>query len=103
VLKKIYILYQSEDSVGYSFVALAGDGTCLSSWVSESEALAKGEVRSAERLDIYQKHYPEGYEFVWRGGPINHETTSSPNLGIGGSRAFIEGRLYAEFLRALTC
>ena len=103
MLKKIYILYTSEDLAGYSFVAIAEDGTCLSTWISKSEALAKGEVRSAERVAIYQKHYPEGYEFVWRGGPINPETMSSSNPGIGGAAAFIEGRLYAEFLRALTC
>jgi hypothetical protein len=103
VVKKVYILYTSREPSGYSFIALAEDGICLSSWMSKSETDAKSEAGCAERMGAYNNHYPEGHELVWRGGPITPYAMSSQKPGLDGSTGFIQGRLYAEFLRALTC
>jgi hypothetical protein len=100
--KKIYIFYVSKTAEGYLFVALAEDGTCLSSWFSPSEDQAKSEARFAERLQRYKDHYPQGHELIWRGGPINPETTSPLIPNGTDSIALVEGRLYQQFLRALT-
>jgi hypothetical protein len=101
--KKVYIFYVSKED-GYDFVALAEDGTCLSPTARhvESEALARTEMLSAGMRERYGSHYPEGWDPVWRGGPINPDTMPSLAPDPKGSAAFIEGRLYQEFLRALT-
>jgi hypothetical protein len=103
ITKKIYVFWHSKDAAGYCFVALAEDGRCLSTCLSESEEHAKTDMRSPDRLDAYKKHYQEGFDLVWRGGPITPATMSEqkPTPG-GGSAAFIEGLLYSQFLRALT-
>jgi len=101
--KKIYVFWHSKDAAGYSFVALAEDGRCLSTCLSESEEQAKTDMRSPDRIDVYEKRYQEGYDLVWRGGPITPETMSAQKpTPDGGTGAFIEGLLYSEFLRALT-
>jgi|SRR5579871_457510 len=99
---KVYVFYHSTGPNGYSFAALAADGICLSAWVSESESRAQIEAKHPEKVTNYEKHYPNGYEIVWRGGPITPEVMRAQDPGDGGSVEFIEGRLYAEFLRALT-
>jgi hypothetical protein len=101
-MPKIYFFYTSKDDDGYDFVALAEDGMCLSSWRSQSEESAKSEAKSSERLECYHAYYPDGWVPVWRGGPINPDTMPSLRPNPEGSLGFIEGRLYQQFLRALT-
>jgi hypothetical protein len=100
--RKIYIFYQSKNAAQFDFVALAADGTCLSAWPSASQDDAKTEARSAERQRCYDSHYPDGWELVWRGGPVDADTMAADAPKGGGSVAFIEGRCYDEFLRALS-
>jgi hypothetical protein len=103
VMNKVYVFYYSSGSSGYSFVAFAADGTCLSFWVSESEEVGRTAARSPEKMAKYEKYYSAGFELVWQGGPINPETMAARKPGSGGSIEFIEGQLYNEFLRVLTC
>jgi len=70
MLKKIYIFYTTEDEGGYYFVAIAEDGTCLSTWRSQSKESAKTDMTSDERRERYDTHYAEGWEFAWRGGQL---------------------------------
>jgi hypothetical protein len=100
---KIYVFYQFRASDRYWFVALAEDGTCLKSWSSNSDTFATSEALSSEWLDVYSTHYPEGYELVWRGGPIDADAIAWHEPVSGGSMSFIEGRLYSEVLAALAC
>lgn len=98
---KVYIVYQRGASCGYWFAALAEDGTCLKSWSSNSEALAMSAAQSSDWLDAYLSHYPDGYEIVWRGGPVDRDAIAWHEPAPGGSMSFIEGRLYSEVLAAL--
>jgi len=102
MLKRIYVFHQFEKDGQFDFVALAEDGECLSTWHPESQESAKTEAWSAERLERYDRHYPTGWELVWRGGPINPDTMPSHEPDGRGSVAFFEGRAYHQFLRALT-
>src|ERR1700721_4472795 len=69
--KKIYVFWHSKDATGYRFAALSEDGKCLSTWLSESEEYANTiDMKSSQRLDTYNRHLPEGYTPVWRGGPV---------------------------------
>jgi hypothetical protein len=96
--RKIYIFYQIRESNRYWFVALAEDGTCLKSWFSESETLAMSAAQSSDWLDAYLSHYPDGYELVWRGGPINPDARAWQEPASGESMSFVEGRRYCEVL-----
>ena len=104
--KKIYVFHTGESPKGFSFVALAQDGTCLVSCLCDSVERAKVSMKTPEKIDCYAKHFPEGYELVWRGGPVTPETfpETFPEAfaGQGASRVLIEGSIRREFLRALT-
>ena len=94
VRPKLYVFYTSIGKQGYDFVALAQDGTCVSTWHAASEQAARAEA---------SERYRNSHDLVWRGGPFNGDTV--PGLApISGSRTefFIEGHVYAEFLRVLT-
>jgi hypothetical protein len=49
------------------------------------------------------RHYPEGYELVWRGGPVDRDAIAWHEPAYGGGMSFIEGRRYYEVLAALAC
>src|SRR5437762_4224376 len=98
MLKKIYIFYTTEDKGGYYFVALAEDGTCLSTWRSQSKESAKTDMTSDERRERYDTHYAEGVGVCLERGPINPDTMPSHVAGHQGSAAFIEGQLHRQFL-----
>jgi len=55
--------------------ALAEDGTALASHFCSSVGFAKHDmgITSDWKHDIYQKHYPDGYELEWVDNPNSHE------------------------------
>ncbi len=56
-------------------VALAEDGTCLAGHLSSSIGFAKHDIgiTSKWKHEIYEKHYPNGYELVWIDDARNSE------------------------------
>ena len=100
-MPRVYIFYQRGASGGYWFAALAEDGTCLKAWFSESETLAMSAAQSGAWLDAYLSHYPDGYEIVWRGVPIDAAAMSCEQAASGETMSFVEGRRYCEVLAAL--
>ena len=101
VVRPVYVFFTGHSTNGYSFVALGHDGTVLSSWISPSEEIAKAEMRTSERREVYHVRYPTGYQLVWQGGPIDENTALKRPSDSSSSIAFIENQLNSEFVRAL--
>lgn len=101
VVKKIYVFFSAEKTSLYHFKAVAEDGTCLAQHHSHSEDSAKSDMRTPEKMSRYQRHYPNGFTLVWRGGPIDIAASQPKSRVINGSAQFFQAKLDHEFGEAL--
>jgi hypothetical protein len=99
-VNEIYVFY-TENPL-YHFQALAEDGTCLGQHESASEDSAKDEMNTPQKLECYARHYPNGYQLVWKGGPVDVDANPSDRREIIGNLDFIQASRDYEFRRALT-
>lgn len=70
-LPKIFIFCNSCAPEWHSAVALADDGTFLAGHVCSNHGFIQHDmgINSSWKRDLYEKHYPGGYELVWVPNP----------------------------------
>jgi hypothetical protein len=79
------------------FKALSKNGTYLARRYSESEQQAKARLTSPRLEARYRRHYPNGYQLVWWGWPVDAAAPSSNKRG----REFIGAAQDHEFRQAM--
>ena len=79
------------------FKALSKNGAYLGQCYSESEEQARAHLTSPRLEARYRQHYPNGYELVWWGRPVDAAAPASSKRG----REFIGAAQDHEFRQAM--
>ena len=74
-MSKIFCFINSGSPSWYSVVALAEDGYCLAGHISSNKGFAKHDIgiTSNWKHELYDEHYPNGYELIWLDNPETNE------------------------------
>jgi hypothetical protein len=72
---KIFAFIEQINAMGYIVTSVADDGNVLASHCSSSESYAKHDIgiNSKWKHDLYDKHFPNGWEIEWVADPETHD------------------------------
>ena len=73
-MNKIYCFINGGSYGMLNVLALAEDGYCLAGHISSNEYWASHDIgiNSDWKHNLYDKHYPDGYELVWLDDPMSN-------------------------------